>query len=161
MTDRKTITQLLLKATIGYYVKKTHGVNVEVGVMPWGKRKVDLIAISTKGHIVIAEIKSGLADLKSDDKMHEYLPFCNQMVLVVSQDCYEKHKDYILERTGKDIGVLILSRESGFLTSVKPARTRNMLPLDKRSIILRLAFRGAKFSKRNSRRNRVFLPTGD
>ena len=155
--DRKSVTQLLLKAATGYFVKKTMGVNIEVGVMPWGSRRVDLVALSTKGHVVIAEIKSSLSDLKSDSKMHEYIPHCNQMYLVVSQDMYEKYTDYVVERAGKEIGVLVLDEETGWLRSVKNASNRNMNPKDKRTIILRLAFRGAKFSKRNTRRTRVFI----
>ncbi|MEM9332122.1 MAG: MmcB family DNA repair protein [Pseudomonadota bacterium] len=41
-------------------------------------RRVDLIALNSKGIIRIIEIKSSIADFKSDDKWHEYRDFCDE-----------------------------------------------------------------------------------
>lgn len=157
MSDRKIITQGLTKAAVGHWVKKRFGVNTEVGVIPWGKRKVDVIAIAMNGFIVIAEIKSGYADLKSDTKLLDYLPFCNQMILVVMESFWESHTDYIRERAGKDIGIMVLKRTTGHLKAVKKAPVRKMSGKNKKTIVLRLAWRGAAFSKRNTHRTRVFI----
>lgn len=157
MTDRKHITASLTKAAVGYFVKKTYGVNTELGVTPWGRRKVDVVAINMKGHIVVCEVKSGLNDLKTDSKMHEYLPFCNQMYLVVTETFYEQHNEYIRSRLIPELGLLVLGTKTGLLSVKKNSPTRVMERHTKRTMILKLAWRGAKFSKRNSKRYRVFI----
>ncbi len=41
------------------------------------RRRADLVALSASGQIGIVEIKSSIADFKSDQKWHEYRDFCD------------------------------------------------------------------------------------
>ena len=46
-------------------------------------RRVDLIALDQKGIVTIIEIKSSIADLRSDKKWSEYLDFCDRFFFAV------------------------------------------------------------------------------
>lgn len=48
--------------------------------------RVDVMAIGPKGQIWIIECKSSRADFTSDNKWHNYLPFCDQFFWAVAQD---------------------------------------------------------------------------
>ena len=50
------------------------------------RRRVDVMGINDKGHILIAEVKSGPADYRADSKWPEYLEFCDQFFFAVGQD---------------------------------------------------------------------------
>jgi hypothetical protein len=153
LADRKEITKALQKATVGWLVKRGYGVTVELGVMPWGRRKVDVIGIKGDGHIVIAEIKSCKADFTTDKKMLDYLPFCDQFVLVTTTDCWKEIEPMVTE---KRIGARVLGAD-GYLVSVRPAPNVKMDGKTRKSIVLRIAYRNATFSKRNTRRTKVFI----
>lgn len=47
-------------------------------------RRADVAAIGSNGEIVIAEIKSSVADFRSDAKWPEYRPFCDRFFFAVS-----------------------------------------------------------------------------
>jgi len=47
-------------------------------------RRADIAAIDPKGRITIVEIKSSVADFRSDNKWPEYQPFCDQFYFAVS-----------------------------------------------------------------------------
>lgn len=151
---RKTKTELLTKAAVGYFVKKNFGVNVEIAVIPWGRRRADVMAVDRKGHIVICEVKSCKEDYATDKKWHTYLNFCHQFYFVMCKQTWEKVGSSI---TNKDAGVMILSPISGFLKVVKNAPKRKLDEKTQRDLILRLAWRNATYSKRNTYRTRVYL----
>ena len=46
-------------------------------------RRVDIIALDRKGHFTIVEVKSSVADFRSDNKWHEYLDFCDRFYFAV------------------------------------------------------------------------------
>jgi len=48
-------------------------------------RRADLIGLSPKGVLVIAEVKSCPADFTADGKWEEYLPFCDRFYFAVSE----------------------------------------------------------------------------
>jgi hypothetical protein len=50
------------------------------------KRRVDVMGINDKGHILIAEVKSSVADFKSDAKWPEYLDFCDGYYFAVDEE---------------------------------------------------------------------------
>ncbi len=50
------------------------------------RRRVDVMGINDKGHILIAEVKSGPADFRADTKWPEYLEFCDSFYFAVSED---------------------------------------------------------------------------
>jgi hypothetical protein len=49
-------------------------------------RRVDVIGLNKDGHFIIIEIKSSLADFRSDGKWPEYLPFCDWYYFAVPAD---------------------------------------------------------------------------
>ncbi len=49
-------------------------------------RRADVVALCQKGQISIVEIKSSVADFRSDQKWPEYQPFCDQFYFAVGQD---------------------------------------------------------------------------
>ena len=151
---RSEITSALRKAAIGYLVKKGFGANAELGIIPWGKRKVDVIGVTMRGHIVIMEIKSCVADFTTDSKWHTYLDYCHQFYLVFTEKTW---KSIAKSYTFSGVGVMVLDSKTGFLRAVKSCPRYEVQEDVHRSLILRLAWRNAIFSKRTTRRNRVFL----
>lgn len=49
-------------------------------------RRADVCALGPKGEVRIVEIKSSVADFKSDQKWHEYMPFCDRFYFAVGHD---------------------------------------------------------------------------
>jgi hypothetical protein len=49
--DRKTVTEALKKAAF-YFFRYGFAVAFEMGVMPWGSRRADLVANKVSGKIV-------------------------------------------------------------------------------------------------------------
>ncbi len=49
-------------------------------------RRVDLIALDRKGAFTVVEVKSSVADFRSDNKWHEYLEFCDRFYFAVPMD---------------------------------------------------------------------------
>ena len=49
-------------------------------------RRVDVMGINEKGHILVAEVKSGPADFRSDGKWADYLDFCDGFYFAVADD---------------------------------------------------------------------------
>ncbi len=49
-------------------------------------RRADVLAMSARGHFIIAEIKSGLADFRSDQKWQDYLVHCDRFYFAVGVD---------------------------------------------------------------------------
>jgi len=47
-------------------------------------RRVDVAALSDKGEILVVEIKSSVADFRSDRKWQDYLAFCDRFYFAVS-----------------------------------------------------------------------------
>jgi len=155
-----TVADLLKKAAVGHFIKKGYGCNVELGIARWGKYKADMVGVSFKGHVVIAEIKSSVADFKGDlKKNNAYMDMCNQAFYVMTEDTHQKLANYIVENKEhySQWGILVLDSKTGFLRSVKAAKNRKMDGKIKREIILRMAWRNATFSRRNTRRLRVFI----
>jgi hypothetical protein len=46
-------------------------------------RRADVAALSRKGEIWIVEVKSSVADFRSDGKWHEYREFCDRLLFAV------------------------------------------------------------------------------
>ena len=49
-------------------------------------RRADIAALCKKGLVSIVEIKSSIADFKSDEKWPEYQPFCDRFYFAVGSD---------------------------------------------------------------------------
>ena len=53
-------------------------------------RRADVVALCQKGQISIVEIKSSVADFRSDQKWPEYQPFCDQFYFAVGTGLSER-----------------------------------------------------------------------
>lgn len=53
-------------------------------ILPNGRR-VDVIGIDRAGTIVVAEVKSSLADYRSDRKWQDYLEYCDRFYFAVAE----------------------------------------------------------------------------
>lgn len=60
-------------------------------------RRADVCALGPRGEIVIVEIKSSVADFRSDNKWTEYAPFCDKFYFAVG---HSFPKDLIPDTVG-------------------------------------------------------------
>lgn len=51
-----------------------------------GGRRVDVAALNEKGRFIVIEVKSSVADFRSDGKWQEYLPHCDAFYFAVNED---------------------------------------------------------------------------
>lgn len=158
--SRRPITEALQLASQSYWLKKGYSCFKEIGVVAWGRRRADFIALNLRGDIVLCEIKSSVADYTADNKWHWYLEFCNRMMFVMLPDVFDKLRDRMARENvfKRGIGVLVLDPNTGYLRSVKSTKYRPMTGKNKRIIITRLAWRNG-VSKANSRRQRQYVET--
>lgn len=49
-------------------------------------RRADIVAMGPKGEVIIVEVKSSVADFRSDHKWPEYLAFCDRYYFAVGHD---------------------------------------------------------------------------
>jgi hypothetical protein len=49
-------------------------------------RRADLMALGPKGQLFIVEVKSGLEDFRTDQKWHEYGPYCDAFAFAVAPE---------------------------------------------------------------------------
>lgn len=69
-------------------------------------RRADVCALGPKGELSIVEIKSSIADFKSDHKWQEYRPFCDRFYFAVGHD-------FPQELIPQDAGLIIADKFGG------------------------------------------------
>lgn len=151
----KERTQKLTRAVIGWLVKKGYSCHNEIGVMPWGRRRADVLGMNLKRDLILVEVKQSWQDLKHDEKFDQYLPFCNQMYVALPYDMWDDREHEIKEYVDARFGLVVLE-ENGLARVYRAAPRRDIKGSNKRDIIVRLAWRGG-LSKRNTRRTRQYL----
>lgn len=142
---------------IRYFTKKRMAVNVELGLCKKGKYRADLIALSMNGYLTIVEVKSSVADFRSDKKHHNYLKYCHRFYFAVSSSVYKKLKDEF----PKEAGVFVISEKKDTLGRVlkkakvkKRAKNQELDDDTRFNLIVRMAFRGADFNRyKKARKN--------
>ena len=77
-------TERVTDAIARSYHEQGNGVLLEFKLSV--KRRVDLITISDKGWITIIEIKSSVADFRSDKKWNEYIEWADQFYFGVAHN---------------------------------------------------------------------------
>jgi len=145
--NRRALTKVVTRSITSYLVKKGYSVENELAVLPWGKRRADIVGIRLNGEICIIEVKSCKADFKSDSKYKEYLPFCNKMYIAVppNSEWINEYKD-MLKQDG--IGILILNQNGVRVKQLQYATKRTMKKKVKINFLIRLSWRACLFSKR-------------
>lgn len=157
---RPDVTQILTKAAVGYLVKIKFSCCCEIGVIKWGRRKVDVLALNMNSYLIICEVKSCASDYLTDQKWKEYLAYANKVYLVITNDLYVSKTGTKIAADCRDVGagLLVLSPHTGFLEAKVNARHKQMEKGVKRTIVTRMAWRNGEFSARNTRRTRQYLP---
>ena len=77
-------------------------------------RRVDAIGLDGRGRFAVVEVKSSLADLRSDEKWPEYLPFCDWFYFAVAPD-------FRLDALPDNTGIIIADRYGGEVVRASPA----------------------------------------
>ena len=157
--SRGEITSALMQALTYYYVKKTCSVHREVGVVPWGRNRLDALVVDYPGNFTGVEIKSCLADFRSDKKWRSYLPFTNKLYFlfapsITKSRCYPEIR---AELKAEGVGILVLSETSGRLVCSQKARFRPVSILYKYKMYRKLAWLAGDAKHKIQRTQRVFI----
>lgn len=98
-------------------------------VLPTGRR-ADLTAVGAKGEIWIVEIKSSVADFRSDAKWPEYRDFCDRLLFAVD-------RQFPADLLPLDTGLIIADRYGADL--VRDAPLHMLSPARRKALTLRIA----------------------
>jgi len=98
-------------------------------------RRVDVIAVDSEGRVTIVEIKTSVADFRSDGKWPEYLEFCDYFYFAVPED-------FPRELLPEDCGVMVADAYEAAILA--PAEARPVNGSRRRALILRFALAAAQ-----------------
>ncbi len=76
-------------------------------------RRVDAIGLDGRGRFAIVEVKSCLADLRTDAKWPDYLPYCDQFYFAVAPG-------FPLEAVPEEAGLIVADRYGGEVARASP-----------------------------------------
>lgn len=93
-------------------------------------RRADVCAIGAKGEVVIVEVKSSVADFKSDQKWPEYRPYCDRFYFAVGHGF---PKDMIPE----DAGLIVADGFGGAI--LREPETHGLAAARRKAMTLRFA----------------------
>jgi len=150
------LAHVLKDAVSKYWVKKRMAVTFELGLCKGGRLRADVLAVAMSGKVVLVEIKSSVADFKSDKKWPQYAAYADQMYFAMDEPTYLKVKHLIPKGTGIMVIKEVPSR-SGARTLLKAsiAQKAKWEPMDedtRRELFIRMVFRTADANryKRNT-----------
>ncbi len=124
------------------YAKMRWAVHYEVGLVKKGRLRADVVAMTMGAYFVIVEVKSSVADFRSDRKASSYLKYSNQTYFAMTAKVYSKVKDEI----PKDFGVFVVSESS--CKVVKKAMRRELDIETRLNLATRMAYRSADVTKK-------------
>lgn len=144
------IAQEIKDEVASYFARKGNCVHFEVGLVPWGKLRADVVAMTMKGQVTIVEVKSSYADYVTDHKWRGYTKFAHKFYFAMTEDVYEE----VCHLVPADVGVLaVCSRTlpSGRVrkkVAVVQRTGRNEVPSDSVfNLAIRLAFKTSDRSR--------------
>lgn len=106
---------------------------IDAGLMPISEftlpngRRADIAALDRAGALTIVEIKSGLADFRSDQKWPEYAEYCDQFFFAV-------RPDFPREVIPEACGLILADRYAAEI--LRPAAPAPPLPAARRKTLL-------------------------
>lgn len=157
MATRRITAGLLKESCVSYLIKRGYSCATELGLNSWGKFRADVIGMNLRADLVIFEVKSSVADYAGDSKWAAYVPFSNRMYFVFTESVFEKLRTRLAEDLkGTGVGVAVLCEKTGYLRIIVPAKKHKMEGKVKRTLIIRMAWRGGR-SKRIERRKRIYI----
>lgn len=121
-----------------YYKKKLWFTQQEVGLCKGGRLRADVVASNMGAYVVIVEVKSSVADFRSDKKWTNYQEFSNKLYFALSPEVYEKVRDKI----PKGVGIFLVY-ESGHAKIKQRAKHREIDPAIRLNLMTRLAYRSS------------------
>lgn len=159
VAGRRLITEKLHIAAIQYWAKKTYSTHREIGVQRWGARRVDLMAFDFVDNMVACEVKSCLADYRSDKKWRDYLSHSTQLFFIfppsiMKSRCFPEIKAEIV---AEGAGILALSETTGLLYCAVRAKRRPMAIVRKYQIYKKLAWKAGVNKSNITQVQRVYL----
>lgn len=122
-----------------YYRDKRWAVHEELGLNKGGKLRADMVAHTLSGHFVIGEIKSCVADFKTDSKCDKYVKYANKMYFVMTDKTWAKLEDQV--EFPSNVGVMVVN-SANVLKVVKKAKKRELAPSFQLRMALRAGYRG-------------------
>ena|SRR5882672_6049736 len=137
------------EAVCRYFTKKRMAVTFELGLCRRGRLRADVFALSMSGRVTITEVKSGVADFRSDSKWSKYLEYAESFYFAFDRPTYEKLKSEV----PKGVGVLVVDEiVSATRTRLKVSvvqRTKSRIVDEdiKRELLIRIAFRNSDFTR--------------
>ena len=139
---RKEITKEITRLVARHYTKKRYCVSTELGLRSrrQGSIRADVLAMNMKNEIIIVEVKSSVADFKTDTKYHLYLDYCNKLYIACTPDVASKIRDFV----NTNVGIIEIG---GSPRITKPAKRRELSQKTVMQILTRLAFRNAEFNR--------------
>jgi hypothetical protein len=93
-------------------------------------RRADIAAIGPAGDIWMIEIKSSIADFKSDLKWREYMDFCDRLTFAVGEDFPQ---DLIPAETG------LIVADAFYGAVIRAAPESRLVPARRKAVTLRFA----------------------
>jgi len=104
--------------------------------LPLGNgRRVDVMALDRGGLLAVVEVKSSLADYRSDNKWREYLPYCDAFYFAVAED-------FDRSALPGDVGIMVADRYGAAI--VAPSPEFKMAPVRRKALTLRFARAAAR-----------------
>ncbi|MBE9552637.1 MAG: MmcB family DNA repair protein [Proteobacteria bacterium] len=99
--------------------------------LPLGNgRRVDVMALDRGGLLTIVEVKTSLADYRSDNKWREYLPYCDAYYFAVAENF-----DRAILPDG--VGIMVADRYGAAIIALSPEF--KMAPVRRKALTLRFA----------------------
>lgn len=132
-THRGEAAETLFRGVSRLLIDQGCGVLVEVS-LPNGRR-ADIVAVTSQGAVSIVEVKSGIADFRSDAKWSEYRPFCDRFYFAVGAD-------FPLDRLPDDCGVIVADGFGGHIRREAPLEP--LAPARRKAITLRFALTASR-----------------
>lgn len=142
--SRREITALLTQYAVQYLANKKFSVHREVAVLPWGKRRADVLALNMRGVLVIGEIKSCAADYSTDTKWQEYLQHCSKFYFFIGINLFESSMFKRMKSECRAAGAGIVLCHDGAMKVVLAAKQRTVAGVNRRALITRLAYRSGE-----------------
>ena len=102
-------------------------------VLPTGRR-VDVAALGGGGELVFVEIKTSLADFRSDFKWESYCEFCDRLFFAVPDD-------FPQEVLPEDVGLIVADAYGGVV--LREAPSRSLAGARRKAMLLRFAHHAA------------------
>ncbi len=98
-------------------------------------RRADVIGLGDDGSVIIVEVKTSVADLKSDQKWPEYRDFCDRLFFAAPQD-------FPLELLPSSCGILVA--DGWGADEIRPAEHEPLHASRRRVLTLKLARKAAQ-----------------